>query len=80
VGCPQGGTEATVIKNNARAALVDLLRQEAVYVQGTAFVPPPPGFPRGRGKRRRGGHAPQLHNPEIQRKVAKTQRRKIYSL
>jgi len=28
---------ATVIKNNARDALVDLLRQQAVYVQGIAF-------------------------------------------
>jgi len=35
--CPQGGTEATVIKNNARDALVDLLRQQAVYLQGIAF-------------------------------------------
>jgi len=35
--CPQGGTQATVIKNNARDALTDLLRQQAVYVQGIAF-------------------------------------------
>lgn len=36
VAMTQGGTQATADKNVKRAALVALLRQEAIYVQGTA--------------------------------------------
>src|SRR5690349_12082844 len=32
----QGGKQATAAKNNARAALIALLRQETLYVQGAA--------------------------------------------
>lgn len=35
-GLPNGGKEATAIKDAAREALVNLLRQEAIYVQVTA--------------------------------------------
>ena len=36
-GMTQGGMQATAIKNAARVALLDLLRQEANYVEGLAM-------------------------------------------